>query len=130
LLHKLQFLTHKKKIFHKVCSPYPHCIIKFSFRQILRQKIFPDFSEFRQIFGNVDMVNKLYAVFFFHSCRKKLELTKQIHLFKRGFMIFLKGAAFSDFFETRQLNYITSGIQNRYPLFWRIYFQLGSHLIK
>ena len=49
---------------------------------------------------------------------------KQIDLFK-------KGAKFSDFLDTRLLNYITSGIQNRFPLFWRmIYFQLGSNLVK
>ena len=30
----------------------------------------------------------------------KMDLMKQIHLFKKGFMIFLKGAPFSDFIET------------------------------
>ena len=55
---------------------------------------------------------------------------KQIYLFKKGFVIFLKGATFSDFIDTRLLTYITSFIQNRFPLFWRIYFQLGSNLIK
>ena len=30
---------------------------------------------------------------------------KQIHLFKKGFVIFLKGATFSDFIETRLSNY-------------------------
>ena len=50
-----------------------------------------------------------------------MELMKQIHLFKKGFVIFLKGAKFSDFIET---------IRIRFPLFWRISFQLGSNLIK
>ena len=30
---------------------------------------------------------------------------KQIHLFKKGFVIFLKGATFLDFIETRLSNY-------------------------
>ena len=30
-----------------------------------------------------------------------MKLLKQIHLFKKGFVIFLKGATFSDFIETR-----------------------------
>ena len=79
---------------------------------------------------NVDMGNRLYEVKFFYLWSKKLELMKQIHLFKKGFVIFFKGATFSDFIETGILNYITSGIHNRFPLFWRIYFQLGSNLIK
>ena len=33
-------------------------------------------------------------------CSKKIELMKQIHQFKIGFVIFLKGAPFSDFIET------------------------------
>ena len=41
-----------------------------------------------------------YAVNFFDLLSKKLELMKQIHLFKKGFVIFLKGAPFSDFIET------------------------------
>ena len=53
---------------------------------------------------------------------------KQIHLFKKGFVIFLKGAPFSDFIETRLSNYKPLAI--RFPLFWRIFFQLGSNLIK
>ena len=36
---------------------------------------------------------------------QKLELMKQIDLFKKGFVIFLKGATFSDFIETRLSNY-------------------------
>ena len=55
---------------------------------------------------------------------------KQIHLFRKGFVIFLKGATFSDFFDNRLLNQIPSGIKIRFLLFWRIYFQLGSNLIK
>ena len=55
---------------------------------------------------------------------------KQIHLFKIGFVIFLKGATFSDFIETSLLNYKPLAIGIRFPLFWRILFQLGSNLIK
>ena len=50
-----------------------------------------------------------------------MELMKQIHLFKTGFVIFFKGATFSDFIDTR-----LSGIKIRFRLFWNIYFQLGS----
>ena len=49
----------------------------------------------------MDMRNKLYEIKFFDLCSKKMELIKQIHLFKKGFVIFLKGATFSDFMETR-----------------------------
>ena len=59
-----------------------------------------------------------------------MELMKQIHLFKKGFVIFLKGATFSDFVETRLSNYKPLAIWIRFPLFWRIFFQLGSNLIK
>ena len=76
------------------------------------------------------MGNKLYEVIFFDLCSKKMEFMKQIHLFKKGFVIFLKGAPFSDFIETELWNYIPSGIQIHFPLFWRIFFQLGSNLIK
>ena len=55
---------------------------------------------------------------------------KQIHLFKKGIVIFLNGATFSDFIETRLWNYKPLAIQSRFPLFWRIFFQLGSNLIK
>ena len=54
----------------------------------------------------------------------------QIHLFKKGFVIFLKGATFSDFIDTRLSNYKPLAIRIRFPLFWRIFFQLGSNLIK
>ena len=70
--------------------------------------------------GIVDMGNILYEIKNFGLCSKKLEVMKQIHLFKKGFVIFLNGATFSDFIDTILLNYITSGIQNRSPLFWRI----------
>ena len=40
-----------------------------------------------------------------------MELMKQIHLFKKGFVIFLKGATFSDFIETRLWNYKPFAIQ-------------------
>ena len=55
---------------------------------------------------------------------------KQIHLFKKGFVIFLKGATFSDFIETRLFHYKPLPNQIRFALFWRIFFQLGSNLIK
>ena len=46
-------------------------------------------------------------------------------LFKKRFVIFLKGATLSDFFYTRLSNYVSSGIQIHFPLFRRIFFQLG-----
>ena len=49
----------------------------------------------------VDMRNKLYEIKIFELCSKKMELMRQIHLFKKGFVIFLKGATFADFIETR-----------------------------
>ena len=55
---------------------------------------------------------------------------KQNHFLKIDFVISLKGATFSDFIDNRLLNYISSGIQIHFPLFWRIFFQLGSNLIK
>jgi len=77
------------------------------------QKKLPDFFDFRPkffaskpakmkiILCNVDMGNKLYEVKFFDLCSKKIEFMKQIHHFKKGFVIFLKGATFSDFIDTR-----------------------------
>ena len=62
--------------------------------------------------------------------RQKIKLIKQIHLFKKGFVIFLKGATFSDLIDIRLLSYKCSGIKICFPLFWRIYFQLGSILVK
>ena len=59
-----------------------------------------------------------------------MELMKQIHHFKKGLVIILKGATFSDFIETRLWNYKPLAIQIRFPLFCRIFFQLGSNLIK
>ena len=59
-----------------------------------------------------------------------MELMKQNHLLKIGFVIFLKGAPFSDFIGYRLLNYMPSGIQICIPLFWGNFFQLGSSLIK
>ena len=55
---------------------------------------------------------------------------KQNHLLKIGFVIFLKGAPFSDFIDYRLLNLMPSGIQICIPLFWGNFFQLGSSLIK
>ena len=37
---------------------------------------------------------KLYEFEFFELCSKKMELMKEIHLFRKGFMIFLKGAGY------------------------------------
>ena len=51
------------------------------------------------------MRNKLYEIKFFELCSKKMELMKQIYLFKKGLVIFLKGA-----------------IQIHFPLLWRIFF--------
>ena len=45
-------------------------------------------------------------------CSKKLELMKQNHLLKIGFVTFLKGATFLDFVENRLWNYIYAF---RYP---------------
>ena len=55
---------------------------------------------------------------------------KQNHLLKIGFVIFLKGATFSDFVDYRLWNYMPSVIQICIPLFWGKFFQLGSSLIK
>ena len=38
---------------------------------------------------------------------KKIDLMKQNHLLKKGFVIFLKGATILDFIDHRLLNYIT-----------------------
>ena len=76
------------------------------------------------------MGNKPYEVKFFDLCCKKLELMKQNHLLKIGFVIFLKGATFSDFFDYRLLNYMPSGIQICIPLLWGKIFQFFSSLIK
>ena len=50
-----------------------------------------------------------------------LRLMKQIHLFKKGFMIFLKGATFLDIFETRLSNCRPLAIRIRFPLFGGIF---------
>ena len=55
---------------------------------------------------------------------------QQIILFKKGFVIFLEGATFSDFIKTSLSNYKPLAIQIRFPLFWGFFFQLGSKLIK
>ena len=39
--------------------------------------------------GLFSVVNKVTIVIFFYLCGKKMELMKQIHLFKKGFVIFL-----------------------------------------
>ena len=52
-----------------------------------------------------------------------------MHLKKRGFVIFLQQwPAFSDFFDTRLLNYIPSGIRICFPLFWGIFLGLGPNI--
>ena len=48
----------------------------------------------------------------------------------RGFVIFLQGPTFWDFFDTGPLNYIPSGIQICFPLFWGIFFVIGPFPIK
>ena len=45
---------------------------------------------------------------------------------QRGFVIFLQWPTFWDFYDTRLLNKIPSGIRICFPLLWRIFFQLGS----
>ena len=103
----------------------------FRFSVILWANFFGSkLAETKILLCKVDMGNKLYEIFFFELCSKKLELMKQNHLLKIGFVIFLKGATFSDFFENRLCNYIPSGIQICFPLFWGKFFQLGSSLIK
>ena len=57
-------------------------------------------AEMKILLCKVDMRNKLYEIKIFELCCKKMELMKQIHLFKKGLVIFLKGAPFSDFIET------------------------------
>ena len=63
----------------------------------------------------------LLNIIFQFMCQK-LELMKQNHLFKKGFVILLKRATFSDFIETRLSNYKPLSIRIRFPLFWRIFF--------
>ena len=87
-------------------------------------------TEMKILLCKVDMRNKLYEIKFFELCSEKMELMKQIHLFKKGFVIFLKGATFLDLIDNGLWNYIPSDIQIRFSLFWRIFFQLGSNLIK
>ena len=94
---------------------------------MLSQKSLADFSDSLPIFGQIFLAQNQPKR---KLCSKKLEHMKQIHLFNKGFVIFLKGAPFSDFIETGLWNYIPSGIQIHFPLFWRIFFQLGSNLIK
>ena len=60
------------------------------------------------------MRNKLYEINFFELCSKKMELMNQIQLFIKGFVIFLKGATFSDFIETRVCIYKPLAIRNRF----------------
>ena len=57
-------------------------------------------TEIKILLCKVDIRNKLYEIKLFELCSKKMELMKQIHLFKKGLVIFLKGAPFSDFIET------------------------------
>ena len=47
---------------------------------------------------------------------QKLELMEQNLLFKTGFKIFLKAAPFWDFIDAGLSNFMTSGIQIRFPL--------------
>ena len=103
----------------------------FWFSANFRSKLFGSKStEMKILLFKVDMRNKHYEINVFELWSKKLELMKQIHLFKKGLVIFLKGAPFSDFIDNGLWTYIPSGIQIHFPLFWRIFFQLGSNLIK
>ena len=87
-------------------------------------------AEMKILLCKVGMGNKPYEIKFFELCSKKFELIKQIHLLKIGFVIFLKGATFLDFIDLGLLNYIPSAIQICIPLFWGIFFPLGSSLVK
>ena len=49
-------------------------------------------AEMKILLCKVDMRNKLYEIKIFELCCKKMELLKQIHLFIKGFVIFLNGA--------------------------------------
>ena len=40
-----------------------------------------------------------------------------------------QGPKFLDFIDNRLLNYIPSGFRICFPLFWRIFFRLGSNLM-
>ena len=65
-------------------------------------------TEIKILLCKVDIRKKLYENFFFELCSKKMKFMKQIHLFIKCFVIFLKGATFSDFIETGLWNYIHS----------------------
>ena len=79
-------------------------------------------AEMKILLCKVDMGNKLYKVNFFELCPKKNKLMlKQNHLLKIDFVIFLKGATFSDFIETRLSNYKPLAIRIRFLLFWRFF---------
>ena len=65
----------------------------------MNNKIFLEKFLLKILLCKVDVRSKLYEIIFFELCSKKLELMKQIHLFKKGFVIFLKGAPFSDFID-------------------------------
>ena len=85
----------------------------FRFLANFRQKFFGSKSaEMKISLCKVDMGKKLYVIIFFDLWSKKMELMKQNHLLKIGFLIFLKGATFSD-----SIDYIPSGIQIQFPLF-------------
>ena len=64
-----------------------------------RKNFGPKSAEMKILLCKVDMRNKLYKIKFFELCSIKMELMKQIHLFRKGFVIFLKGATFSDFID-------------------------------
>ena len=88
-------------------GPNPPKILHNSEKPILSKKLEKSAKSFcsksaemKILLCKVDMRNKFYETKFFELCCKKMELMKQIHLFKKGFVIFLKGAPFSDFIET------------------------------
>ena len=73
---------------------------KLAENQKNRPKLFGSKSaEMKILLCKVDMRNKLYEIKIFELCSKKMELMKEIHLFEKGLVIFLKGATFSDFID-------------------------------
>ena len=68
--------------------------------------------------------NWIWGTSFMKLYSEEIDLAKQNHLLKIGFVIFLKGAMFSDFIDYRLLKCIPSGIQIHFPPFWRIFFSI------
>ena len=64
----------RKTIFHKICSPYPHCIIKFSFWPILSKK-------------NCPKIGKTFKKWANYFCSKTAEIFSRPRFFP-GFEFF------------------------------------------